>query len=553
MRKTRRILSIALGLAVCLNALEENNIAPNANQQQTSQTTEDKTQATEQKKNISQTSLPQTPNDNSKLSLAEPFKKTPLTDPKAQRISLVQAWDRVLSNHDGLHASEYEIKRARKLKTAAKLSFLPQIDLSAFYVYLSNPIKMDFTQQKQAGVQQAMGQIHQGLQGIQHTMSPAMQHMPPNMQAGLQAGAQSVMQGFGGLARTLGAPLLYSKQNIVIGALSIVYPIYMGGARFTMVHIADLMQKDAQEVYRLRKLSTFQELVSVYYGMALNTEVAEVLEGIEAGHYKHFQNALKMQKVGQIARVETLGAQVAYDKAHIASARAKDTLDISQLAFNSILSSKENTLPLKGLAIVDKPLPNLSVFVNDAISSYPALRSLANHVEIAKDNTKLQVAKFLPQFTFFGSYIMKQNNSVFEDMIPNWFVGVAGRLPILSPLGRIQKYQASKLGELQVSSQQVQAKKDMELLVSKTYKETLSFLKEYKSLISSIELAKENLKLQEQAFAQGLSTNAQVIDARNTLASIMVEQKSVAYRYIVSLANLMVLSDHIDMFYEYVY
>lgn len=40
----------------------------------------------------------------------------------------------------------------------------------------------------------------------------------------------------------------------------------------------------------------------------------------------------------------------------------------------------------------------------------------------------------------------------------------------------------------------------MELLVNKTYKETLSYLKEYKSLLSSVELAKENLKLQEQAF-----------------------------------------------------
>ncbi len=93
----------------------------------------------------------------------------------------------------------------------------------------------------------------------------------------------------------------------------------------------------------------------------------------------------------------------------------------------------------------------------------------------------------------------------------------------------------------------------MELLVNKTYKETLSYLKEYKSLISSVELAKENLKLQEQAFLQGLSTNAQVIDARNTLSSIIVEQKSVAYKYIVSLANLMALSDHIDLFYEFVY
>ncbi|WP_199499351.1 TolC family protein [Helicobacter pylori] len=484
--------------------------------------------------------------DLSSLSMTED--SASLNHSNAQKLSLKNAWTRVLSNHEGLHAQEYAIKRANKMKLAAKLSFLPQIDLSAFYVYLSNPIKMDFASQKQPGVQKATNQIHQGLQNIQQNIPP--QVLTPQ----IQAGVQGVMQGFGALSSTLEAPLLFSKQNVVIGALSIIYPLYMGGARFTMVRIADLMQKDANEVYRLKKLSTFQELVSVYYGMVLNTEVAETLEEVEKGHYKHFQNALKMQKVGQIARVETLGAQVAYDKAHIASVKAKDVLEVSQLSFNSILSSKDDLAPSSKLEIhTEKNLPDLSFFVASTLNSYPVLKTLENQIQISKENTKLQIAKFLPQVSFFGSYIMKQNNSVFEDMIPSWFVGVAGRMPILSPTGRIQKYQASKLAELQVSSEQIQAKKNMELLVNKTYKETLSYLKEYKSLLSSVELAKENLKLQEQAFLQGLSTNAQVIDARNTLSSIIVEQKSVAYKYIVSLANLMALSDHIDLFYEFVY
>ncbi|RVZ99385.1 TolC family protein, partial [Helicobacter pylori] len=214
--------------------------------------------------------------DLSSLNLAE--NSVPLNHPNAQKLSLKNAWARVLSNHEGLHAQEYAIKRASKMKLAAKLSFLPQIDLSAFYVYLSNPIKMDFASQKQPGVQKATNQIHQGLQNIQQNIPP--QVLTPQIQAGMQG----VMQGFGALSSTLEAPLLFSKQNVVIGALSIIYPLYMGGARFTMVRIADLMQKDANEVYRLKKLSTFQELVSVYYGMVLNAEVSETLEEVEKGH-----------------------------------------------------------------------------------------------------------------------------------------------------------------------------------------------------------------------------------------------------------------------------
>ncbi|MFT2705180.1 TolC family protein, partial [Helicobacter pylori] len=83
--------------------------------------------------------------DLSSLSMAED--SAPLNHPNAQKLSLKNAWTRVLSSHEGLHAQEYAIKRASKMKLAAKLSFLPQIDLSAFYVYLSNPIKMDFASQ----------------------------------------------------------------------------------------------------------------------------------------------------------------------------------------------------------------------------------------------------------------------------------------------------------------------------------------------------------------------------------------------------------------------
>ncbi|NGP16249.1 TolC family protein, partial [Helicobacter pylori] len=45
----------------------------------------------------------------SSLNLAED--SLPLNNPNAQKLSLKNAWNRVLSNHEGLHAQEYAIKR----------------------------------------------------------------------------------------------------------------------------------------------------------------------------------------------------------------------------------------------------------------------------------------------------------------------------------------------------------------------------------------------------------------------------------------------------------
>ena len=135
--------------------------------------------------------------------------------------------------------------------------------------------------------------------------------------------------------------------------------------------------------------------------------------------------------------------------------------------------------------------------------------------------------------------------------MPRWYVGVGVSMPILTPNARIQKYQASKLAQLELESLKAQATKDLTLLVRRTYKEAVYAREEYKNLYSSIQLAEENLKLQQNAFKQGMATSTQVIDAQNMLQSTLIEQKTIAYKAIVALAKLLVLSDEIETFYEY--
>ncbi|MFC3847193.1 TolC family protein [Helicobacter baculiformis] len=455
-------------------------------------------------------------------------------------VSLKQAWGMVLANYDEIKAQDYAEQRAKKLSTAAKLSFLPQIDLSAFYVHLAKPIEVNpLSSGDHAKLQEFVG-------GLKHVLN-----QPP-----LQAmGGGALAQGVSGMLGALSQPLLFSKENVVLGALSIIYPLYMGGARFYMSKLASLAHKESMEVSRLKRLSTFQELVKIYYGLVLDREVLAVLQDVQQGHLKHYQNALKRQKAGQIARVEVLSASVAYEKSKIKTMQARDALEVATLAFNTILAkdnvSSAHFAPNASLDIHPKNLPNLNFFIQETLSSYPVLRSLAIKQKSAHEMTKLQVSKFLPHFNFFGAYMMKQNNSTLTDMIPEWFVGVGARLPILTPTGRIMHYQAAKIGELQASALQSQAKKDMELLVHKTYLQCQSYLREYQSLNTSIELAKENLKLQEEAFNQGMGTNALVIDARNSLSGILVEQKTSAFKYLSALVDLMALGDHIDLFYDY--
>lgn len=186
------------------------------------------------------------------------------------------------------------------------------------------------------------------------------------------------------------------------------------------------------------------------------------------------------------------------------------------------------------------------------LANYPALQSMDLKIESATQATKIARGAFLPQVVGMGSYIVtdKQDSLLIQAM-PRWYVGVGVSMPILTPNARIQKYQASKLAQLELESLKAQATKDLTLLVRRTYKETVYAREEYKNLYSSIQLAEENLKLQQNAFKQGMATSTQVIDAQNMLQSALIEQKTIAYKAIVALAKLLVLSDEIETFYEY--
>lgn len=174
-----------------------------------------------------------------------------------------------------------------------------------------------------------------------------------------------------------------------------------------------------------------------------------------------------------------------------------------------------------------------------------------NKIKQSEQLTRMEFSSFLPEVALFGSYMVNDQSSILEKSIPNWFVGVGAKWSLITPTGRIQKYQASKIATLEANYATAQARKDLKTLCEKTYNEVLSYKQQYFSLDSSIELAKENLKLREKAFLQGISTSAEVSDARNMLSLALIEQQTIAYNYAISLARLMALSDNIEDFYRF--
>lgn len=435
-------------------------------------------------------------------------------------LSMQDAWNYVLEHNDGIKAEELGVKRQEKLTLGSKLSFLPNIDFSAFYIHLADPVSIDTTATKQkvlntvsSGVGAQFAPVFQG----------ALSHIPDKINV--------------------------VRQDVIVGSLNIIYPLYTGGKRIYATKIAKLQEVDANEALRLKKLATFEELTKIYYGVWLQQQILQTLQDIENGSKNHYDNAQKLQKAGQIAKLEVLSAQVALDKAKNKTKEAKNALEVSQMALDLVLGLQDVNPSSKIIVPHVALRESEGYFVQKTLDSYPILKSLDQKILITKEVKKIEISKFLPEVTLIGSYFV-DNNFLFNQSLPSWYAGVVARMPLVTIGGRIPQIQATKIAQMQLDKTKSQASKDMELLVKRTYKEMQFAQEEYWSLNSSIDLAKENLKLQEKAFAQGLATSLQVVDARNALASVLIEQKGIAYKYIILLSKLMAVSDSISMFYE---
>lgn len=446
-----------------------------------------------------------------------------------KNISIFEAWQDVLRNNQGIKAQYLSTQNMEKLRLAAKLSYLPQIDLNAFYMHLGSKVQIDLVQDRT--------EYNKLLQDAQTLAG----------QSGVigQAGGQLVS-----LLQVYGTPITLLDQNVVVGALNILYPLYTGGTRYYGNKLADIALKDSYQALRLKELATFEELVTVYYSVVLAKEMLATLQATEDSALSHYKNAQKLHKLGQIAEVELLGSQVAYDRAKNKRRAAQNALEIANFTLDNILQITDSNPTSKLTINPNMQLKSLEYYKERTIKAYPALQIAHNKITMADYTKRLELGRFTPQIGAFASFMVTDNGSKVEQMMPNWYAGVAARWTLISPQGRLQKYQGAKIMQLQANALEIQAIQNMELLVKTTYKQIEFYQEEYKSLDSSIKLATENLRLQEKAFAQGVVTNDSVTDARNALTAIMQEQKDITYKIIVQFAKLQALSNDIETFFD---
>jgi outer membrane protein TolC len=438
----------------------------------------------------------------------------------AAPVSFNDAWHTVVTTNDGLAADRASVEQAQYMQDAAKDMYLPKVTVGANYTRLDHDIKL------------SPADVF-GSTSASHTeIGQVINNIVSNSQ--LNAALTSNI----------------SDRDVFTSSIRAIWPIFTGGRINAAQDIAQGKTDQAKYMLAMQQQAKFEDLSRFYFGVVLAKNVLQTRTEVTNGLKRHYQDAVKLEQQGQIARVERLQAQAAYDKAKVEQQKSLRDLEIAQVALTQLLKQTTPAIPSTGL-FINNSLPPMSVFVDKTLATYPGLHILDAKRKQAGGLIDVEQGKYYPEVYLYGDYNLHDSGSLAAKMAPDWAVGVGVSVPLIDNSGRSGKVSAAHSMVTQVNHLQAQARQDLTVLVEKTYREAKQALEEYNGLASSLALANENSVLREKAFGQGLSTSLDVVDAELFVASIKTQRLAAAYQYVASLTRLLAISSEVNTFKNY--
>ena len=446
---------------------------------------------------------------------------------QGRTLSLEEALEMTLSDNPAIRAAEFNRRAAQQERRAAIGLRMPQIGITGSYAYLGKDIEIDLNNMK-APVQNLAGQI------LQSGMIPS-DYIPSISQ--MLSGA---------MAASWALPLQDRSLGFVGGDVTV--PLWMGGKINAANRAARINEQTARSQGIQQRNALVSELVERYYGLALARQVVVVRQQVVDGVRKHLEDAAALEAQGMISRSEKLYVEFKMSEAERDLQNAQSQVETIAAALNSTIGQTDDYQPVTAMFILERIEP-LDHFRTLAAERNPLLDQVDQKRRLAYEGVRAQRSSFLPQVVAMGG--MSFYDYQVSKVLPRWAVGVGVNFKLFDGLYREYKYSAAKQTVRRVEALQDKAGNDISVLVEKLYNQMENYRTQMASIEASLAFAEEYLKTKNAAFLEGMSSSTDLIDAELNLAKVKTERIEAAYRYDVSLAQLLEAAGISDEFTAY--
>lgn len=331
---------------------------------------------------------------------------------------------------------------------------------------------------------------------------------------------------------------LYHEEDIggPRAAINAQLPIYMGGAINAKVRAADEAVYESQARTQAQRDTVDTELAQKYFAVQLARSIERLQNAMLHQQELEVRKALRFEKTGTISKLERMAVEVNRDtaKRELLTAQTNRRVAESELAG---LLREESVGELKNpLFVVTEDIGTLKSWQDKALGASPVLKSVVAQRRQAEQGVTAAKAAWHPQVYAFANYNMIKHYLTIPE--PDWIAGIGLKFTLWDNKDRNASIAAANSLVTKAQAAHDEARNRIQTAVQTAYLKSNEAREAYRLTDSTLSLAKENLRLREKGFSEGLSTADEVNDARTKLLAAEIARRVAAYRFVVAWAML---------------
>ncbi|MFC5609809.1 TolC family protein [Variovorax soli] len=339
-------------------------------------------------------------------------------------------------------------------------------------------------------------------------------------------------------------------DNIWRPTLTLLWPLYTGGMSDATQDAAQAQTRQAEAELASFTDTLGLQLVGAYFGQQLAAQVVATSRQNLDRFAKHYDNALKMERQGVLAKAQRLQVEVARNAAERQLLRAQNEYETAQAVLTRLLKESGTVQPVTPLFAQSQPLEPVQAFIDSGRGNSPTLARLAALRDVSRSGVKAAQSLALPKVYGFGSYNFNSKNAVLPD--PDWIVGVGLHYTLFSNVDRKSAEGAARAREQQADAAMEQAGSDIETLIVRSWQGVETSRKQFMLLGANIAAAEENVRVHDLGFREGQATATELIDSQVALSVAQTQRAAAAYEYDLALAQLLAASGRMNDYAQHI-
>ena len=458
----------------------------------------------------------------------------------AQRtLTLEQCRQMAIENDKELEQARTKVEMAGYDRKIAFANYLPNVSATGAYLYNPNDISIisDATSAKLTGLgttmhgisqqyqQQVMNDITAYIQQLAATdPASAMKYMQlmqdPLLQTLLgKLSATDMSSTINAIGQEIDDALHPDLENILVGAVTVQQPIFMGGKIIAANKIAKLAQELSETQYDQQYQQTvvdvdqaYWQIVSIASKKKLAESYADLLHSME-----HDVN-LAVQE-GVSTESEALQIKVKANEADMLKTKSENGLTLAKMLLCKRIGLDLGT----DITLADEQLDKVPVArissgksMEEIYADRPETRSLELASKIYDKKVAVARADMLPKIAAMGGYMVSNpsvSNGFEQKWNGYWGMGVVVNVPIFHGFEAVNKTRKAKAEATLYRAQLEDAKNLINLQVSQLRKQENEAVEKLTMAENNLSSAEENLRTATIGFNEG------VINANTALAA----------------------------------